>query len=244
MTKLFIATPAYDGKVNVQYAISLAETRTLLEKNGIQTHIRINATGSLLCAERNRLVEMFIASDCTHLLLIDADLGWPAYKVLEILRRNLDVMGGCYPSRKENVFFFQAETNAEGHLVHDVETQLFKMKCVPAGFILMKRKVIETLREHFKHLYYCPKVSYEMTGEGQVMSKGYALFNTEVIDGQFWGEDFVFCRRLAECGYEIWTDPFIEFDHDGRVASFIQSLKFVEDPNSADANTNSSPGPA
>lgn len=224
MTKLFIATPAYDGKVNVQFAIALAETRVLLEKHGIPAAIRIHTTGSLLCAERNRLLEVFMETDCTHILLIDSDLGWPAEKVLECLQKDVDMIAGCYPSRKEHTFLFRAIHNKDKTIVFDQDKQLIELEAAGAGFMLIKREVIEKMRKQFAHLYYCPKDQSQIVPEGRAMTRGYALFNTEVIDGEFWGEDFVFCRRIRECGYRIWTDPFIQFDHGGNVASLSMIL--------------------
>ena len=58
---------------------------------------------------------------------------------------------------------------------------------------------------------------------------GYCFFDTQVYEGEFWGEDFVFCRRAREAGIEIWVDPLIQFDHAGTLGMLIQALS--QDPN-------------
>jgi len=224
MIKLFICTPAYEGKVNVQYAISLTETYAHLLSKGIECVIRINTSGSLLCAERNRLTEMFYQSDCTHMLCIDGDLGWPPECVFKFLEKDLDFIAGCYPSRKENTFLFRPRFNPDSSLVINKEKEVIEMESVPAGFMLIKRCVIEKLRDDNPDLVFCPKNTSHMTDHGKIVSKGYCLFETKLINGEFWGEDYVFCLRAKESGFKIWCDPLIVFDHDGRVGALVEAL--------------------
>lgn len=217
MTKIFIATPAYDGKVHVQYAVSLAETFHLLNSSHIECMMRIHASGSLLCAERNRLLEAFMATDCTHILCIDSDIGWHANDVLALLHRDIDVAAGCYPARQEKLFLFRPEFNENGSVVGCDKKKMLKMTHIPAGFMLIKRQVIMDMREHYPELYFKPKLIEDAPS-------GYALFETGIVDGEFWGEDYIFCSRLAECGFEIWVDPTLRFDHAGNVGALIEAL--------------------
>jgi len=223
MIKLFIATPAFDGKVNVQYAISLAETVSLLHSHGIQVQININSSGSLLVAERNRLNKAFLASDCTHMLCIDSDLGWPSMAVKAMLEHDVDFVAGLYPARGENIFLFRPVYNDDKSIQKN-EKGLLKMNYIPAGFMLIKRCVIEKMIQFFSHLYFEPK------NDKYKHENGYCLFNTEVRDGEFWGEDYVFCRRVREAGFEIFVDPLIEFDHAGVRGCFMQILTDKKEP--------------
>lgn len=216
--KVFIATPAFDGRVHVQYAIALAETSSLLNSHGIGIQININSSGSLLVAERNRLNKQFLASTCTHMLCIDSDLGWPAHAVKAMLDHDVDFVAGLYPARGENIFLFRPVYHEDRSIVRHPENGLLKMNYIPAGFMLIKRHVIERMTAHFSHLYFEPK------HQDYKMENGYCLFNTEVVDGEFWGEDYVFSRRVREAGFDIWVDPLIEFDHAGTRGSMLQVL--------------------
>lgn len=220
MTKIFFATPAFDGRVHVQYAIALAETSILLASHSIGIQLNINCSGSLLVAERNRLNKAFLASDCTHLLCIDSDLGWPPQAVKAMIDHDVDFVAGLYPARGETTFLFRPVLNEDTSLVKN-EKNLLKMNYIPAGFMLIKRHVIERMNSHFAHLYFEPK------NDKLKHENGYCLFNTEVIDGEFWGEDYVFCRRVREAGFDIWVDPLIEFDHAGSRGAFIQALSEI-----------------
>ena len=205
---IFLATPAYDGRVHVQYAISLADTNLLLQSNGVPVQVRINTTGSLLVAERNRLTQAFWESDCTHMLCIDSDLGWPADAVKALIDHDEEFVAGVYPSRKEESFLFRPFANEDNSLIVSPK-KLIKMQYIPAGFMLIKRSAIEKMRNHFPELYFEPKHPESNA------SKGYCFFDTEVFEGEFWGEDYVFCRRARQAGVDIWVDPMIEFDHAG-----------------------------
>ena len=216
--KLFICTPAFDGKVHIPYAMALSDTVLFLATKGIPCMIRINSSGSLLPAERNRLTEMFLETDCTHMLCIDSDLGWPPQAVLEMLQKDVDFICGCYPARKDKIFIFRPCHNPDGSLVVDVEKKLIKMLYVPAGFMLLKRKVIEKMREDNPDLYFEPK------HEKAAGSKGYALFHLELREGEFWGEDYFFCRIARKSGFDIWCDPVIEFDHAGIRGMLAEAL--------------------
>lgn len=213
---IFIGTPAYSGTVDVQYALSLAELICTLRANNIKVTPCIRTSGSLIVAERNRILEQFWMSDATHLLCIDSDLGFPAQAVLEMLKANKEFIAGCYPARTNGLFLFRPILNDDGALIS--EKHLLKMESVPAGFMLLSRSCIEKMRNKFPELYYSPKHP-----EAQTEST-YCLFNTEVYDGEFWGEDYVFCRRAKEAGIEIWVDPLIQFNHAGKIGALSDIL--------------------
>lgn len=205
-----IATPAYSGSVNAPYAIALSETVLLLAMNQITSHLNITTSGSLLVAERNRILQMFMDSDCTHILCIDGDLGWPAQAILAMLQHDVEFVAGVYPSRGgENCFTFRSKNYPDGSIVKNDKNNLIGMEYIPAGFMLIKRSVIEKMQAKFPELYFEPKA------ESLKFAKGFCFFNTEIWNGEFWGEDYVFCRKAREAGVDIWVDPFIEFDHAG-----------------------------
>lgn len=220
MTKIFIASPAFDGRVHIPFAISLAETTLLLASKNIPVIYQISASGSLLCAERNRLLRTFLETDCTHILCIDSDLGWPAQAILAMLDEDKDFISGVYPTRRDNKYLFRPVKQKNDALI--MHKHLIKMDYIPAGFMLIKREVIEKMHIVHKDRYFKPKQGNE--------PDGYALFHTEVYEGEFWGEDFIFCRLAREAGFEIWTDPLIEFDHAG-VRGMLAQVLTNEKPN-------------
>lgn len=218
MKKIMIASPAYDGKVHVPFAISLSETVLLMAMNQNQVFYNITTSGSLLVAERNKILKNFIDSDCTHILMVDSDLGWPAQAVLALINHDVDFVAGVYPARGPNKeFMFRAKLNPDNSIVKS-EKNLLGMEYIPAGFMLLKREAVQKMIDKFPELYFMPK------DPKMSHANGWCLFNTEVNDGEFWGEDYVFCRKAREAGLDIWVDPMIEFDHAGTRGMLMNCL--------------------
>lgn len=218
MKKIFIGTPAYDGKVHVQYAMSLLDTDQLLRMQGFEVLVRMPVGGSLLVADRNRLIQMFWESGADYLLCVDSDLGWDPRAVLRLIESKKDFSGGVYPTRNGKGFTFRPCLEPDERIVMCPETKLLKMEYIPAGFMLIKREVIGRLRDKYPELYYSPK---DPRSDGE---SAFCFFDTEVWQGEFWGEDYVFCRRVREIGVDIWVDPFIEFNHAGVCGALIETL--------------------
>src|SRR6185295_17991731 len=81
-----------------------------------------------------------------------------------------------------------------------------------------KRNRLQKMIDFFPELYYEPK------DESLKHTRGHCLFDTEIWDGEFWGEDYVFCRRARKCEFKIWIDPTIKLDHAGVCGAFIECL--------------------
>lgn len=223
---VFIGTPAYQGQVHVQYALALLDTNELLKANGYEVMIRVPIGGSLLVADRNRLVEMFWQSGADYMLCIDSDLAWDPQAVMRFINADKDFCAGVYPARKGRTFTFRPAVHDDNRIVMCPATKLLKMQYVPAGFMLFKREVIKTMRDKYPELYYSPKDDRSQT------ESAYCFFDTEVWQGEFWGEDYVFCRRARNAGFDIWCDPTIQFNHDGVCGSLIETL--TDDPTKAE----------
>ena len=177
MKTVFIATPAFSGQVTIPYALSLCELTYTLKAHNYHVVHRVTSSGSLLVAERNRLIQQFWDSCADYMLCIDADLGYPAQAVLAMLDADKEFICGVYPARgtQGKEFTFRPALNDDDTIV--AENHLLKMEYIPAGFMLLKRSVIEKMRNHFPELYYCPKYDKEKK------QAAYCFFDTEVFDG-------------------------------------------------------------
>ena len=99
--KPFIATPAYDGKFDNDYVVSMAETCMVAPQFKILPQLTTMRNGAFIDVARNRFVEMFLKSDCTHLFFIDADLKWEPRAFIGLVRSGLPVCAGIYRKRQE-----------------------------------------------------------------------------------------------------------------------------------------------
>jgi hypothetical protein len=219
---IFLATPAHNNKVNTEFALSLISLNILLKENGVSISNHLCPSGSLLVAERNRIVEDFYRSEATHLLCVDSDLGFPAEAVLAMLKADKEFIAGVYPARIEDnpsatEYLIRPKLTDESIIIQ--ENHLLGAEYIPAGFMLLSRAAIQKMRDKFPELYYQPRL------EERKDQHAYLFFNTEVYEGEFWGEDYVFCRRAREAGIDIWVDPYIQFNHNGKIGMLFEHMK-------------------
>lgn len=214
MTEIFIATPTYDSQVSTQYCISINENILNLVSQRINVQFVPHLSSTLLVLARNTLVECFLETKATHLMFIDSDLGFQPDAILRLLKADKDIVCGVYPARKEKgLFVYNPQRDSYGAFISDPEKKhLIKADMTPCGFMLLKREAIVKMVKAYKHLRYAP-------GKDEPGDKGTLLFNTDVIDGRFHSEDYVFCKRATNIGLDIWVDPLIQFNHAGVVAS-------------------------
>lgn len=200
-TRIMAASPVYTGQVAVQYLQSYVSSWGHLANHGVQMELTVAKHFTLVQFARNYLVAKFLAEPTyTHLLWIDADLGWSYDAPLRMLARGKDVVCGVYPVKsKQQLFPYLAAGPVQADGLQLAER-------VPAGFMLCTRESIEKV---------CNAVQWhnlDYQGEKVYVPNVFDL----VQEGKdYWGEDFVFCKRLRSQGCEIWVDIDIDFAHIG-----------------------------
>src|ERR1017187_9700173 len=84
-TGLFIATPAYLGGTHAAYCASLIQTIRRMDHGHIPFLHEFYTGPSAVQIARGVLAAKFMASPCSHLLFIDADLAWKPEAVQRLL---------------------------------------------------------------------------------------------------------------------------------------------------------------
>ena len=75
--KLFVATPAFGHMVTTNYMNSMMKfISTTHPRLNISTAMHLQSGMALVTQARNNCVSYFLNSDCTHMLFIDADIGF------------------------------------------------------------------------------------------------------------------------------------------------------------------------
>ena len=113
-----------------------------------------------------------------------------------------DIISGVY-RKKNNAPDGQAMTVAFDQKT-EIHTDPVICAYAPAGYLLIKREVIEKMFEDYKDLSYT-REGLECTG----------LFIPQIHENQYLAEDFSFCKRAKDSGYEIWTHPQCQAGHEG-----------------------------
>jgi hypothetical protein len=214
---VFIATPAYDGKVESDYSQSLAETTFCCPLYSIQVSSMVTGNGAFIELSRNIFVKRFLEmeefKDCTHLFFIDADLKWEARAFIGLLQADLPICAGIYPRRQDPMDYpFAYAENPEGGGLWFKDDWL-QCRRVPTGFLCIKREILEEMAKD------APKI--KIAGqEGPVPWVFHTSFDGsyQPVDGAaFIGEDYGFCDDyMKKYGEPISVWANFDFTHGRR----------------------------
>jgi hypothetical protein len=207
--KLMIAIPAYDNKLNIDSAFALSNLAVQVQSLGVKLYLTHLSGCSLITKARNCLVADFLKSDADTLLFVDADVVVTADAVLRLLALSLDkdITAGIYPRRgMDRKFFLDYYLDENGGLEFD-KNGLMRVKRIGTGFMMIQRHVIETMIA--KH----PEWAYNNNVDNRT---DHAIFDLKIVDGEYYGEDYLFCDRAAEDGFTVFLDPSISLPHVGQ----------------------------
>jgi hypothetical protein len=228
--RLFIGTPCFGGMVTTRYLQSIC---ALLCHNipNLNVSIKTVAYESLVTRGRNTIVAAFLDLPAeTHLMFIDADIGFSVQQLQRMLNFDQDVVAGMYPLKAidyDNAAFQRAAAGeplqtAQLRYVgtplsgEDRETRdgFVTAEYAGAGFLLIKRRVLEQMAAKYPETHY--KTAHN-SAVNNPSSNLFALFDC-VIDpatGHYLSEDYAFCKRWRDLGGAIWLDSRSKLTHVG-----------------------------
>ena len=216
---LFIATPCLDGSVNAHYTASLVRTMSALQQRQWRSpQIDFEIGNSLIADARNKLVARFLASDCSDLVFIDADLSWSPDDLLRLVAYAVPFVAGVYQRKSRTKIDFAVKF---GPAIGFDAQRLIAVERVGTGFMRLRRDCIEKMVAAHASLRLTNPVAKDD-------ANFYALFDTMVVDGQFIGEDFTFCDRWRAIGGQVLIDPAINLSHHGAAAYDEPLLKYLQ----------------
>ena len=246
--KVAIATPTHDGNVTYEYVHSLRDLESEFRKNQIESTL-ITLEGTTLAFARNTFASIVMNDKSyTHLLFVDADMGFMPQAVMKLIRSGHAVTGCLCPSRQLNLAKFHAasqsmaspqqaqliaadyaagaalERNDRGQYV--VQDGFIRTRRIGMGITLIRREVLEELAQKLPELvstsdkdrYYAKAVN------GPVLQ----CFANIYADGVLSSEDASFCKRWVHCGGEIWALIDQTVIHVGRykyLGNFAKSMQ-------------------
>src|SRR5579871_6868980 len=102
--QLVVATPCFGGQVSSIYASSLfALQRAVHQLANVDLKVHLRDGDALITRARANLVSLFLDDPAaTHLLFIDADIGFTPDQVFRLMESGADMVAGCYPVKRIN----------------------------------------------------------------------------------------------------------------------------------------------
>jgi len=207
--KVHFATPCYGGQINEVCFSSYLQWTIMAMQNKLDFVVDTLSNESNINRGRNSCAAKFLAGDATHLMFVDADIGWDPADVVKLMSADVDVACGVYPQKtipaKYVVNVLPTDPNAEKR------DGLVEVDTAGTGFMLIKREVFAGLIEGGATKYHDNIGLDENTNNHQ-----YDFFNCTVDEtGQYLTEDWSFCRSVTKAGYSIWVDKTINLTHTG-----------------------------
>jgi hypothetical protein len=207
-TRVHICMPCYGGMLTESTFMSYIKWANTARQLGIDWTMETMTNESLISRARNTLTAKFLSNpDSTHLMFVDADIGWEPWHLLVMLNRDVDVIGGLYPMKSLPVKwcvngFDGAEEGPDG---------LQEVTKTGTGFLLMKRHVFEKLNAHPAVKPFNSDIG--LPPELNVYMKTY--FDTAVRENRYYSEDWTFCENWRDLGGKIWVDKRVLLRHTG-----------------------------
>lgn len=231
---LYVAAPCFGCMMSSEFLVSLLGLQAACQERGIQCAVDLIGNESLVQRARNILAARFLKSRFSHLLFIDADIGFDAKTALRLLDADKDIATAVYPKKAFNWAAVEEKLRAggsKGEPVHmmgldynlnvegpcDVSGGLIKVLDSATGFMLIRRGVLEHMADRYAGPLSCVNDLPGDRADPGYVTEYVALFDC-MIDPKtrrYLSEDYAFVRRAQECGYEIWADVTAPLCHVG-----------------------------
>jgi hypothetical protein len=207
-TRVHICMPCYGGMLTESTFMSYIKWSNAARQLGIDWTMETMTNESLISRARNTLTAKFLHNkDSTHLMFIDADIGFEPWHLLVLLNRDVDVIGGLYPMKSLPIKwcvngFDGAEEGPDG---------LQEVTKTGTGFLLIKRHVFEKLDQHPAVKPFINDIG--LPAELNPYMKTY--FDTAVRENRYYSEDWTFCENWRDIGGKVWVDKRVLLRHTG-----------------------------
>jgi hypothetical protein len=223
MTKILVATPAYGEMFYTPYVSSMIRLQQLMAHNKWKSLFASISYADIVEARNYLLTHWYDRTDATHLLFIDADMGYEPQLVVDMVGLRKPVVGAVYPKRQIDLnrlaeLAAKGETSARAiarahsFLIRPNKTAarrqvngFIEVDGCGTGLMLIERACIKTMLEKLPALsdVHAPKTLPIAKG----MDRLIRAFDIITVDGARLSEDYSFCYRWRqECNGELWAN--------------------------------------
>lgn len=232
MTKITIATPAFGEIFYTPYVQSLFRLMRAFEKRKWNSTFASIAYADIAESRNFLLTRWFDKTDATHLLFIDADMGFPPELVLDMIDFGQPVVGVVYPKRQIDIERV-AKASAAGEPIeraiakgHDYIVRkkrgvsvatprhgFIQVDGCGAGVFLIARTAVETMLQKMPKLSDTgAKATSPLAAD---LDRLIRAFEPLRAGDALLSEDFSFCHRWTSCGGEVWVNTAHQVEHIG-----------------------------
>jgi hypothetical protein len=207
-TCVHICMPCYGGMLTESTFMSYIKWANTARQLGLNWTVETMTNESLISRARNTLVAKFLQNpQSTHLMFIDADIGWEPWHLLVLLDRDVDVIGGLYPMKSLPIkWVVNGFDGAE-----EGENGLQEVSKTGTGFMLVKRHVFDKLNSHPAVKPFANDIGLPKELDQHLRT----YYDTAVRENRYYSEDWTFCENWRDIGGKVWVDKRVLLKHTG-----------------------------
>lgn len=216
--KVFIALPAYGQIVTAQTVTSLMNLHQSLFANGMA-----GGFGTLSFPDISEIRNIFLTVwydkvQTSHMLFLDADMGFDPQLVMEMINFNKPLVGALCPKRKLPTEFAGRAKQGQVQIVNG----FMEVDGVGGAIMLIRRDAVDAI------LAKDPSLSDEITIKNHAakelldahdVKRLIRAFDKLKIEGETFSEDLSFCFRWRDAAPdgkgEVWANIMHEITHVG-----------------------------
>jgi len=230
---LFVATPMYGGMCTGMYSSAVAQSIGVMQSNNIGLYYSFMMNESLITRARNSLAYDFLQSEATHLMFIDADIGFNPNFIPPMVHADKDIICGLYPKKEINWVTVESAVKAgvppnelDKHtgafVVNLVNNEQVSTKIEDpveidnggTGFMLIKREVfiglIGKVPTYTNDMFHAVEIERPV----KIINEFFAT-SIDEESNRLLSEDYHFCKISRQAGFKVWAAPWCNLTHTG-----------------------------
>ncbi len=240
--RLYLGMPMYGGMLGENTLHGVLGLQSWTTAHGVGMKLQTMGNESLISRARNTIVSMFLDDQNyvgSHLLFIDADIGFQPENIERLIRADKDIACGIYPrkcihwnqvidsvKKKPDITEEELSYRSLGYNLNFADPkkiQLIGGFCevmeAATGMMLIKRDVFNKMKKAYPERQY--KSDQIINGGGYKSDNCYDLFGVGKIDWdkdeRYLSEDYYFSRLWSKIGGKIWADVAAPLVHQGNM---------------------------
>jgi hypothetical protein len=220
--KVVFLVPTLTRHPCIEFQISASDTQALFYANGIETVWRYLGGDPYVHKARNKLSSEFLVDhkDADFAFFWDDDVGASAQAALRIVKHAGSVVCGIYPKKSDSEEYpveLLFEKKDDGSTAPIEQNGLYLTALAPTGFMCIHRDVLQACADDSGY-YPSDDLVKGTVWSWDIFRTGFVPDEPNGKIGRWWGEDFFFSVMVRNLGFQIWTDPDIDFTHRGTKA--------------------------
>ena len=209
-TRVHMCMPCYGGQLTESTFMSYIKWANTARQLGLDWTVETMTNESLISRARNTLTAKFLhTKESTHLMFIDADIGWEPWHLLVMLDAQKDVIGGLYPMKSLPIKW--CVNGIPGQPEPGPDQNLIEVSKTGTGFMLIKRDVFEKLDAHPATKPFKNDIGLDPALNPYMKT----YFDTAVRENRYYSEDWTFCENWRDIGGQVFVDKRVLLKHTG-----------------------------